>query len=392
MIDPIEKSDPDIDQRPFEIEVLAARYRAERDLAIQERERLEKEVGLLRDAEHERDMLRDLADVLVVKAIERPCVRTFAEGLDDAEINDRIDSIIDAIDRRLMPDGIEWPMFEDDEPVRFGDGFLDHQGNVRSVLTIKMWQEGGFEIGTGQGTYDWHSAGERVRRPAPKVLDADGVEIRVGETVWDTETGCGRTVRAVNNNETIEFDGYANRGWFAKFFTHRAPVLDADGTPLREGEHVYHVETGAELVVKELPKPGEYQAVVVFAPPASHLTSFDPDQLTHERPVLDADGMSIHEGDTVWLTDGRGPWEVSRIVYADQLRVICDDEENGHLNAYPEQLTHTKPEPPDSWEQLKADIYKEIEMQWTLRTTKDWIELMARDLVLRAKALAGEGR
>lgn len=37
-------------------------------------------------------------------------------------------------------------------------------------------------------------------------------------------------------------------------------------------------------MVKELPKPGEYQAVVVFAPPASHLTSFDPDQLTHERP------------------------------------------------------------------------------------------------------------
>lgn len=66
--------------------------------------------------------------------------------------------------------------------------------------------------------------------------------------------------------------------------THRAPVLAADGRPLHEGEHVYHVETGAELVVKELPKPGEYQAVVVFAPPASHLTSFDPDQLTHERP------------------------------------------------------------------------------------------------------------
>lgn len=66
-------------------------------------------------------------------------------------------------------------------------------------------------------------------------------------------------------------------------------VLAADGLPLREGEHVYHVETGAELVVKELPKPGAYQAVVVFAPPASHLMmSFDPDRLTHERPVADS--------------------------------------------------------------------------------------------------------
>lgn len=66
-------------------------------------------------------------------------------------------------------------------------------------------------------------------------------------------------------------------------------VLAADCLPLREGEHVYHVETGAELAVKELPKPGAYQAAVAFAPPASHLMmSFDPDRLTHERPVADS--------------------------------------------------------------------------------------------------------
>ena len=62
------------------------------------------------------------------------------------------------------------------------------------------------------------------------------------------------------------------------------PVIAADGKPLREGEHVWHVKTGAELVVKSLPKPGEYQTVVVIAQPANYITSFDPDQLTHERP------------------------------------------------------------------------------------------------------------
>ena len=65
-----------------------------------------------------------------------------------------------------------------------------------------------------------------------------------------------------------------------------------------------------------------------------------------ERPapkVLDADGVEIRVGDTVWLTDGRGPWSVSRTVYADRLRVICDDEENGHLYVYPEMLTHRAP-------------------------------------------------
>ena len=81
-------------------------------------------------------------------------------------------------------------------------------------------------------------------------------------------------------------------------------------------------------------------------------------ELYVHKPVLDADGVPIHEGDTVWLTDGRGPWKVSRIVCADRLRVICDDEENGHLNVYPDQLTHTKPEPPDSWERLEEDAGK----------------------------------
>lgn len=235
-------------------------------------------------------------------------------------------------------------------------------------------------------------------------------------------------------------------------------VLAADGLPLRGGERVYHVETGAELVVEELPKPGAYQAVVVFAPPAGHPMSFDPDRLTHERPVLDADGnriepamdvwwvcegdergvhaeklhvesigddglvtcdpfsggtwvelesselyvhkpvldadgVPIHEGDTVWLTDGRGPWKVSRIVCADRLRVICDDEENGHLNVYPDQLTHTKPEPPDSWERLEEDAGKNPfdyckDVGHRLDTCENSEKYKARDLVRRARALA----
>lgn len=167
MIDPIEISDPDIDQSPFEIEVLAARYRAERDLAIQARERLEKEVGILRDAEHERDMLRSLADVLVVKAIEHPTGRTFAEGLDDAEIDDCIDSIIEAIDRRLMPPGMEWPRYDTGEPVYFGDEVARDDGVGAIVDKIvfygdqwRLFDRYGCEINE-----DMMEPGERVKHP-----------------------------------------------------------------------------------------------------------------------------------------------------------------------------------------------------------------------------------
>lgn len=71
---------------------------------------------------------------------------------------------------------------------------------------------------------------------------------------------------------------------------------------------------------------------------------YRPDKVEPPAPkVLDADGAEIREGDTVWLTDGRGPWSVSRTVYADRLRVICDDEKNGHLNVFPENITHRAP-------------------------------------------------
>ena len=141
---------------------------------------------------------------------------------------------------------------------------------------------------------------DRKGRFAPKVLDADGAEIRVGDTVYDNELGTKATVTFVHEGMIdpdfpdhvirCKFDDdkdYESHMFKPDQLTHRAPIIAADGRPLREGEHVYHVETGTELVVKKLPKPGEYQAVVVFAlptSPASHLTSFDPDRLTHERP------------------------------------------------------------------------------------------------------------
>lgn len=325
--------------------------------------------------------------------------------------------------KRVMPEGMEWPRFEGGEPVRPGSEFgYGTRLDALEVTSILFTSEGCFI----EPDYSWEcddyalmvKQGQRVKRPAPKVFDADGVEIHVGDTVCGTrdmepmrvvdtdsrECGfkrikcekegdgfffyCadelthklpvlaadGRPLREgdtvyllpgewcdksplyrchgwdemeviniapVHNSDRIECKTLAkaivcypqpsqlthrapvlasdgkplregdvlysiktgdsvivesvepDNPWFAATsgmlhhcggFTHRAPVLAADGKPLREGEHVYHVETGAELVVKELPKPGEYQAVVVFVPPASHLTSFDPDQLTHERP------------------------------------------------------------------------------------------------------------
>ena len=130
----------------------------------------------------------------------------------------------DIVSRRLMPEGMEWPKFEDGEPVRLGDAFSygDETFYVDSVQLLRrefhLWATNG-KVVTG-------SNGERCERPVPKVLDADGVEIRVGDTVWN-ETGLSFKVTSTNpKNNSFEairnLDGskcYLN----PRAFTHERP-------------------------------------------------------------------------------------------------------------------------------------------------------------------------
>lgn len=99
-------------------------------------------------------------------------------------IADRIDA------ERALHDGVEWPRFEDGEPVRFGDE-VDWDGDVMRVGAFWFHREGwslnvycpGID-GTFHGEY-----GERLKRPTPKVLDADGAPIEVGDTVYLRSNG-----------------------------------------------------------------------------------------------------------------------------------------------------------------------------------------------------------
>ena len=76
-----------------------------------------------------------------------------------------------------------WPRFEDGEPVTFGDVVDGFGGEINEVYitenTVGIW--------SNLENYMRLGIGERVKHPAPKVLDADGVEIEVGDTVWDDD-------------------------------------------------------------------------------------------------------------------------------------------------------------------------------------------------------------
>ena len=98
------------------------------------------------------------------------------------------DDLLDALDRRLVPEGVEWlveawPRFEGDTPVRFGDKVDDIV--VRSIV----FQETGVLVTDGTslpGWNKWRRYKEPFPRPAPKVLDADGVEIYKGRIAYGT--------------------------------------------------------------------------------------------------------------------------------------------------------------------------------------------------------------
>ena len=157
---------------------------------------------------------------------ERTCRDCITKMMTD--IADRIDA------ERALPEGMEWPRFEDGELVKVGDELEYKDETMRVYLATfyadcwVLWCSREGIDGRLSGSY-----GERVKRPAPKVLDADGAPIEVGDTVWATYDGRKHIVMAVCSDgslhsEMVTDDGcmveYEEGLWdFAKKVTHEQP-------------------------------------------------------------------------------------------------------------------------------------------------------------------------
>ena len=211
-------------------------------------------------------------------------LRAVVECLDIEWSESELHGLMDALDRRLMPEGCEWPRYESGEPVRIGGTIVDELGCEHVVASVEVFDDAAalHWSPSDPEEFVWLVHGQRVKRPE-EVLASDGEPLEVWQTVW----GIGRS-------------------------QHEFEVLALNDV---------NPEVGNRFNVK----------------------CFDRD-------------------------DDEECW--------------CD----------PKLLTHTKPEPPDSWERLKSDIYKEIEMQPTLRTTRFGIELFVSNVVRRCRALAERER
>ena len=211
---------------------------------------------------------------------------------------DNADALLEKLSERLMPEGMEWlieswPRFDANEPLRWDDEYVNGNGGVSPLRHVSLYADGRAMLGKGKVKVVL-APGERAKRPAPKVVDADGVEIRVGDTVWfadgSLEDYDPHIVESVNADprllriETIKLKG-CNYPFPASSFTHRAPVLAADGKPLKEGDKVWSTagEFDGERTVKDVCKDPDEQSYAMFeerGEPWSCLCCL----LAHEQP------------------------------------------------------------------------------------------------------------
>ena len=106
------------------------------------------------------------------------------------------------LDRCFLPR----PRFEDGEPVQISD-----MEEIGALATYRVYMDGSWEFEpdkyedeTSPKLWDvqFGAKSERVKRPAPEALGADGLPIKAGETVWGILSGIEGTVSSMNDDST----------------------------------------------------------------------------------------------------------------------------------------------------------------------------------------------
>lgn len=217
-----------------------------------------------------------------------------------AERDDMGDLLLEELERRLVPEGMEWPRYEGGEPVLVGSVAEFGSDDSMTVMGVEL-TNGGFVL---------HGRNGGIERPC-----------QVGYR-------CGKRVKR--------------------------PVLDANGAPIKKGDTVYLL-------------PGEWCGVF-------------PCYWCHGGEELEVIAERVEEP----VPGGVACYEKARNTV---LQTRCYPQ--------PDQLTHIKPEPSDSWERIEAnvetlvcttaqDVYHGIDGSKELR---DGI----RGIIRRCKALAERG-
>lgn len=136
----------------------------------------------------------------------------------------------EAIDRYYLPR----PLFEDGELVSIGDE-VEIFRIKRKVTAYQVSCNDSIYMSVGDGGTHVFESEYRFKRHKPQVLDADGVPIEVGDTVWTINVPKGHDKRTVKGFKTFEEMGitdvqsthavlFEETGWMGNLrVTHREP-------------------------------------------------------------------------------------------------------------------------------------------------------------------------
>lgn len=228
------------------------------------------------------------------------------------------------------------PVDDCNEPVQFGDEIELHyliggadKGRFQEVTVNRgpVWMLS-FTGVDHERLYRYDSECDILKRPAPEVLLGDGKPVSKGETVYVTDSGIERTVKGFGTKLCEGMDGWDGSPW----------VMFDNGSWMHARD------------------------------------------LTHEHPVLGADGLTIKVGDTVWLVDEYSQYAGSNgsangneysllgvdsqeTLFVEYDRLVVSGKNYVRLstcNAWcpASFLTHT---PPDTLERLRDDMYRTVE-------------------------------
>lgn len=156
---------------------------------------------------------------------------------------EHIDSVFLAIADEIEKYYIPRPRFEDGEPVQFGEEFADYSGNPHTLHEIRYRDKAAAGLGakclleantTSPKDYDGISFnlydGTFVKRPEPKVLDAEGAPCKKGETVWRLIDSTKWEITDIHPTEPriavrqLDTEKEVVGGWFlAEEYSHREP-------------------------------------------------------------------------------------------------------------------------------------------------------------------------
>lgn len=156
-----------------------------------------------------------------------------------SECRSRIyEALADEIERYYIPR----LRFEDGKPVQFGDKTEQLNGVEKFIYTRSGG--GSCQMQDANGNIHNSIGMQPIKRPSPKVFDADGVEIKVGDTVWDIK---GDSYKVINvgydsTHAFADIDGndISVRSYDVKRLTHKEPdSLDKVIDDLRNNGTIY---------------------------------------------------------------------------------------------------------------------------------------------------------